>query len=403
MGLSELTASAINEALDEFDRIGRDAFLKRYGMGAARGYYLLRKGHRYDSKAIAAAAHGKLAGLKPLRASEFSGGDKTVARHFRKLGFETVGPKDHERRLIPFERGKLYHRQRDIHQLFGGQEQGGICTPEGVPFVFLFTGQSGGQYGYEDTWCEDGTFSYTGEGRRGNMQFVRGNKAVREHLADGRDLLLFEQQPVKGMYRYLGCFACSGWDYRTAVDTDGVNRQAIAFRLVPAEVREETPPNAQDNSPARSIDELRTLALAAAEMQPGTGNESVQSYYRRSATVRAYVLARAKGACESCRKPAPFRRTNGEPYLEPHHTRRLGDGGPDHPRWVGAVCPTCHREIHHGERGAELNRRLEAYLGRVEAEPDDHALSHAPHSPASRRCRAEKLWNRNTQQSNRGG
>jgi hypothetical protein len=38
--------------------------------------------------------------------------------------------------------------------------------------------------------------------------------------------------------------------------------------------------------------------------------------------------------------------------LEPHHIRRLGDGGPDDPRFMGAVCPNCHREIHHGDNAA---------------------------------------------------
>jgi hypothetical protein len=39
------------------------------------------------------------------------------------------------------------------------------------------------------------------------------------------------------------------------------------------------------------------------------------------------------------------------PNLEPHHIRRLADGGPDHPRWVAALCPTCHRRVHHGVDG----------------------------------------------------
>src|SRR5262245_54213548 len=108
-----------------------------------------------------------------------------------------------------------------------------------------------------------------------------------DHLPDGRDLLLFEQQPVKGMYRYLGCFAGSGWDYRTAVDTDGVNRQAIVFGLVPAEVREQPPAVEQDNSPTRSTDELRTLALAAAEMQPGTGSDQSEAI---TSEARPFVL-----------------------------------------------------------------------------------------------------------------
>jgi 5-methylcytosine-specific restriction protein A len=85
-------------------------------------------------------------------------------------------------------------------------------------------------------------------------------------------------------------------------------------------------------------------------------------YHRRSAAVRMYVLARADGTCESCNSPAPFCREDGTAYLEPHHTRRLSDGGPDHPRWVGAVCPNCHREIHHGAEGKEKNTRLQQDL-----------------------------------------
>ena len=74
-------------------------------------------------------------------------------------------------------------------------------------------------------------------------------------------------------------------------------------------------------------------------------------------------LARAAGPCESCGKPAPFLRKNGNPYLEPHHFLRLADEGPDHPRWVGAVCPACHREIHHGVDGHAKNLALKQKLG----------------------------------------
>jgi hypothetical protein len=71
--------------------------------------------------------------------------------------------------------------------------------------------------------------------------------------------------------------------------------------------------------------------------------------YDRSPYVVAEVLARAQGHCERCGKPAPFlRRTDGSPYLEVHHCRRLADGGPDLPSNALALCPNCHRRAHHG-------------------------------------------------------
>jgi 5-methylcytosine-specific restriction protein A len=92
--------------------------------------------------------------------------------------------------------------------------------------------------------------------------------------------------------------------------------------------------------------------------------EAKRLYRARSGAVRRYVLARADGACEACGDPAPFSKRNGTPYLKPHHTRRLSDGGPDHPRWVAAVCPNCHREVHHGTEGEEKNRTLQARLAK---------------------------------------
>lgn len=87
MGLGDLTTSAVNAALDEYDQIGGDAFLAKYGFSPAKDYFVIRDGKQYDSKAIVGAAHGYLPGQQPLRPSEFSGGDANVARRLRLLGF----------------------------------------------------------------------------------------------------------------------------------------------------------------------------------------------------------------------------------------------------------------------------------------------------------------------------
>jgi 5-methylcytosine-specific restriction enzyme A len=63
-----------------------------------------------------------------------------------------------------FEVGRVYNRRLEIHEPYGGQSQGGISTPRDWPFIFLFTGESGEQYGYKDGWDDNGVFLYTGEG-----------------------------------------------------------------------------------------------------------------------------------------------------------------------------------------------------------------------------------------------
>jgi hypothetical protein len=93
MALENVTSSAVNRALDEFDALGRELFLEKYHVGPARGYYAVRNGRQYDAKAVLAAAHGMLSGRKPLSAIEFQGGEPTVAR-LRKLGFKTITPAD---------------------------------------------------------------------------------------------------------------------------------------------------------------------------------------------------------------------------------------------------------------------------------------------------------------------
>jgi len=81
VALFDLTEKAVLHAIAEFDALHREPFLKKYGFSKSSGYFLVYKGKSYDSKAIAGAAHGYIGGVfQPLRASKFSGGDKTVAR-----------------------------------------------------------------------------------------------------------------------------------------------------------------------------------------------------------------------------------------------------------------------------------------------------------------------------------
>ncbi len=69
--------------------------------------------------------------------------------------------------------------------------------------------------------------------------------------------------------------------------------------------------------------------------------------YNRDRHVSEYAKRRAKGFCQLCGNPAPFKDKNGRPYLETHHIIRLADGGADSIENVVGLCPNCHRKMHH--------------------------------------------------------
>jgi 5-methylcytosine-specific restriction enzyme A len=248
-----------------------------------------------------------------------------------------------------FIQGHEYIR-RDLHQKYGGQRQGGISTPSTFPIIMLFTGESGQEYGYKDGWDSTGDFLYTGEGQTGGMTFVRGNRAIRYHVDDGKDIHLFEYIRT-GVVRYIGQVISNGFEIKRGPDLTGNQRDIILFRLMPISVfesAEETKELPGDLIPQMSIEELRKVALGQSTDSVGSTNRTVK-VRERARAIKIYVHKRAKGICEACNISAPFITALGNPYLEVHHLRRLSDGGPDHPDWVIGVCPNCHRRSHFGK------------------------------------------------------
>lgn len=87
--------------------------------------------------------------------------------------------------------------------------------------------------------------------------------------------------------------------------------------------------------------------------------------YSRSPMVVEYILRNSGGICECCQHRAPFLRENGEPYLEIHHVKMLSVGGSDTITNTIAVCPNCHRELHHGMNKKQLQSVLYASVSRL--------------------------------------
>jgi predicted HNH restriction endonuclease len=87
--------------------------------------------------------------------------------------------------------------------------------------------------------------------------------------------------------------------------------------------------------------------------QPATTVSQVVQF-KRDPQVKAWVLREAKGICECCDQPAPFHGTDGVPFLEVHHVRKLAERGSDTVNNAVAICPNCHRALHYGVGSKEL-------------------------------------------------
>ena len=129
----------------------------------------------------------------------------------------------------PFIPNKLYKRSL-IHDEYGGNRQGGISPSAKVPYIFIFSGKSGAQYGYRDGWDNHNIFSYTGEGQEGDMQFIKGNLALKEHLNRGKRVFLFEIEGG-GLVKFSSEMEFYDADYFETPDKNGSNRIGIRFFL----------------------------------------------------------------------------------------------------------------------------------------------------------------------------
>ena len=90
MSWSDLTdRGAVLQAVAEYEELGREAFLARYGFGHATKYLLVHEGKEYDAKAIIGAAHGhQFPDKGPLSSADFASSARTVKKKLAGLGFE---------------------------------------------------------------------------------------------------------------------------------------------------------------------------------------------------------------------------------------------------------------------------------------------------------------------------
>ncbi|MEQ7919324.1 HNH endonuclease signature motif containing protein [Xanthomonas sp. WHRI 1810A] len=354
MAIPAVEKQALDQAIKKFDREFRNTpDWATWESNRAHKFAIRVHDQLYPAKKILSLA-------THLPVSEFTGGASTNG-YLRARGFEIVDLRRSPK--LEFLKGEIYDRRTEIHGPFGGSFQSGIAPSDRVPAIFLFAGTSGEQFGYMDEEDEHGVYSYAGEGQIGHMTLTRGNLAIQKHAATGRALHLFKSLGKSKGQRYLGEYACADLSWKDGPDREGNIRKIVVFHLVPvmdlAKYEVEPTGDLSVESSGVEIGVLRERAYDAAVASISKGKfTSTRTVYARSQAVKDYVLSRADGTCESCSRPAPFTTKAGTPYLEPHHINRLSDGGLDHPKYIGAICPTCHKEIHYGSEGETKNNLL---------------------------------------------
>jgi 5-methylcytosine-specific restriction protein A len=398
MGLADITAAQVEQALKEYDRLGGEAFLRRYGFGPARRYLLVRDGREYDSKAVVGAAHGFLPGRAPLAARSFSGGEAHAVGLLRRLGFTVVDRREPEltaEALAARLRGLTVRRGPDGPALY-------------QPLVLLWAvgrARRGEQRLVEWSEAEQALRGLLARhGMRGERP--RPDYPVLALHGAGLWELAGHTEPVPTAH---GDSALRRWfdanrprggltaPAHELVRRSGEARLTVLEALLDtyftgldttallADVGLGDPELADDHEPAAvpaappQVDPVVLAAqydrwCAAAERRPGGRRaERVSRDPLRSAAARRAVLLRSGGRCEnpSCAGQPRDVTRSGVPILEVDHVDDLARGGPDHPRGMVALCPNCHAVKTRGRTG-EL---LRAVLRRVAEEEHERLVA----------------------------
>ncbi|GAA4561072.1 HNH endonuclease [Planotetraspora kaengkrachanensis] len=348
MALSDLRREMVLSAIEEYDKLGRDAFLETYGYGPARGYFLLYDGKRYDSKAIVGVAHRDVDGW-PLRAEDFSGGNATVARALRDLGFEVTRPGD----II--EGHSLESLLEKILTLKTAASATPGAQKRHQPLTLLWA-LGGAARGYDRLvpWRDASPalesllreFGHAGDGLHAEFPVLRlyhhglwdlpGRNDVPRASGSAAQRWMRQNQPLSGL---------RSWVHDLVTDHPAVRAQ-IVLRLLDEYVRDV------------DRDELLTATRLAPEpnaIPPAQGEatplpDGTPTPSRRTVTTNRVIRDSALAEqvklvhnhqCQICGIRLTTRRG---PYAEGAHIRPLGTphNGPDEPGNLLCLCPNHH-------------------------------------------------------------
>lgn len=113
-----------------------------------------------------------------------------------------------------------------------------------------------------------------------------------------------------------------------------------------------------------SIKSLKEIILKSKNITITTRKAQINIHNRKQ-YIREFANKIANGICQLCEKVAPFTDKYGKPFLEVHHIQYLSKGGKDELENVVALCPNCHRRVHHLELEEEVEKLSQIALRNI--------------------------------------
>ncbi|MFT8309366.1 HNH endonuclease signature motif containing protein [Acetobacter malorum] len=151
-----------------------------------------------------------------------------------------------------------------------------------------------------------------------------------------------------------------------------VQRLTAIINEVWADVNYHLPPD-DPVTVSNRVARARREPIAMPPRRPDAPVAAPVMVYRfvRNPYVVAWVLQQSDGNCEACGATAPFLAEDGLPFLEVHHVRPLSEGGPDNVDNAAALCPNCHRRLHHSVDRNDYRQHLLQRVNRLVDYPKD--------------------------------
>lgn len=278
------------------------------------------------------------------------------------------------------ELNKIY-TNNEIADIFKCSTSGGMKKSKRTNSLVLVAKH--GDSSYEDSWTDDNILYYTGMGLTGDQDInFRYNKDLAFSNETDIKVYLFESF-VDNEYYYRGeVYLCGEIFSVMEPDIEGNMRKVYKFPLKPKREQKEFLVNEESLKMNEKLQSKEVRKISKEEIKKRAKNNHakkvtrkvVSTYRNRNVYVAEHTKNRAKGKCDLCHEDAPFKRKNGEEYLEEHHVITLANDGPDTIYNTVALCPNCHKKIHVLNRKSDVDSLKRAIFNYLKIDNDEENL-----------------------------